>query len=204
MRPLIRWACSVRTRCASIARPGLGRDPNPLRRRSDRWEAAAGLSALVIVLVSIPLAVLVSVGLWRHEGMIAAEQVASRHLISVTVVADGHQQGWGTVSRSVTVQWRDPQGITRTAPMVVGGGVKDGDSLPSWTDDRGGLTNPPMNRTDVFSYAVGTGVAVVMAAMLLAVLAYGLLRRRLDAVRDRSWDESWLRFDQTRPQGRKR
>jgi hypothetical protein len=199
--PGARWAHGLSLRCRLSARPGLGLAANPLRRRGERWQAAATIFAVLIVILAVPVAVLSSIGLWNRNSDLAVAQRASRR--STAVVITTSQHAWGVTNHLVTFRWKDGSGTLREGASVVNGDLGVGETMHVWTDGRGRLTGAPLNTTDVAIDSVGLGLAIQLSALVLGGLVRTLTRRRLATVRSRAWEEEWRRFDQARSQDTK-
>ncbi|MCH6160804.1 Rv1733c family protein [Streptomyces marispadix] len=165
---------------------------NPLRRRSDRAEAWAGLAAAVVMTVTAPL-----------TGAMASDTVAGNlrdepglHRTSAVLRQDAPStDGVATVSDDPTVltevSWTTADGRTRTERAPVEIGTRRGEHAPVWLDRRGMPQEPPPDATEVAVESGAAGGAVAVATCFAVASAGWLVRRRLDAVRDRGWEREW-------------
>ncbi|MFI0896138.1 hypothetical protein [Streptomyces sp. NPDC020983] len=182
---------------------------NPLRRRSDVVEAWLGL-VTVVLFCTVPLA-----GWWAGQSVdraltrVARVQRAERSLVAAASVpasaapgattAPGAERTAGRVVDPVgeeVLRWTAPDGTAHTAKVPLGLEVWRGRRLLLWTDHRGALVAPPLDRATVRAHAALAGMtaAGVAAGTLLLtrqLLLWRLTRRRMD-----SWDRAWARFDQ--------
>lgn len=165
---------------------------NPLRRRTDRAEAWAGVAAGVIMTVSAPL-----------TGALASDAVAGNlseqpglHRTSAVLREDAPStDGVATVSDDPTVltevQWRTPSGDIRKGRAPVEAGTQKGTHIPLWLDRQGMPHQPPPGPSEVAVQGGAAGGAVAVATCFAVASGCWVLRRRLDAVRDRAWEREW-------------
>lgn len=165
---------------------------NPLRRRSDRAEAWTGLAAGVIMAVSAPL-----------TGAMASDAVAGNlshqpglHRTSAVVREDAPStDGVATVSDDPTVltevEWKAPDGRSRTGRAPVETGTREGTHIPVWLDRHGIPHRPPPDATEVTVESGAAGGAVAVGTCFAVVSGCWMVRRRLDAARDKDWEREW-------------
>jgi hypothetical protein len=165
---------------------------NPLKRRSDRAEAWAGLAAGVIMAVSAPL-----------TGALASDAVAGNlrdqpglHRTSAVLREDAPTtDGGATVSDDPTVftkvRWTTPDGHSHTGRAPVQVGTREGTKVPVWLDRAGRPHQPPPDATDVSVESGASGGAVAVATCFFVGSGCWVVRRRLDAARDKSWEREW-------------
>lgn len=187
-------------RISTAVRPGLGREPNPLRRRSDRLQGYSGLFAVLIVLAVLPVAVVLSLRTYHHFSLVSEQELASRQLISATVAASDPE---ARIARNhlATLTWTYPVGTEHSGHVAVTGSTQPGDLVPVWVDDRGDMTKAPMTRLNVWLDTLGVGVGLSLAGLVVALLWYRGTRRWLDHVRARELDAQWRRFNESRSEG---
>jgi hypothetical protein len=164
--------------------------PNPLRRRSDRFEAWIVLAMWLLAVLAGTLA-----GLWATRSVeenFARERVEWRPVTALlTERAPGTASGSGHVWAEV--RWPAPDGTVHQGQTRVGPGSDPGAPVTVWTDARGHLVTRPATESQASLRAalIGTLVGVSAAVVPLAGgrLAQGFLaRRRLDR-----WDAEWER-----------
>lgn len=165
---------------------------NPLKRRSDRAEAWAGLAAGVIIAVTAPI-----------TGALAADEVAGNlreqpglHRASAVLREDAPTtDGISTVSEDPTVlaevKWTTPDGRSRTGRAPVEAGSREGKHIHVWLDRRGLPHQPPPDSNEVHVESGAAGGAVAVATCFFVGSGCWVVRRRLDAVRDGEWEREW-------------
>ncbi|PKK13822.1 hypothetical protein [Thermomonospora sp. CIF 1] len=173
----------------------LGFDRNVLRRRIDRIQWAAGLTLAVVFLLAAPL-LAVAAGGRAYESGVRAEQHerAARRQVAATVTGPAVVDGrYG--NRVVPAVWRAPDGTVRKGLLPLAEDDRAGTHRWLWVDRTGRPTAPPRSRSRTVidaGYAAGGAVLAVGVPLLIA---YRLVRRRCDRVRDAMWDAEWARID---------
>ncbi len=175
-------------------RPGFGRDHNPLRRRSDRLQAYCGLAAVVLVIAMLPVALFSSWRTWQHFSEISDRELSSRQLISATVAGSDPE---ARIARNhlATLTWTYPDRVEHTGHAAVTGSTVAGDLVPVWVDDRGEMTTAPLTRLNVWLDAIGVGVGLMLAAIVVGGVWYRVTRALLDRRRGRELDDEWRRLN---------
>lgn len=182
---------------------------NPLRRRSDVVEAWIGL-VTVLLICTVPL-----VGWWAGRSAdhaltrVARVQRSERSLVPATAVLASAARGAPTapgaeraVGRQVdpageeVLRWTAPDGTARSGKVPLGLEVRHGTQLMLWTDRRGELVAPPLDRATATAHSVLAGVTTAGLAAGALLLARQLLLWRLTQRRMASWDRAWARFGQ--------
>ncbi|TWG24135.1 hypothetical protein FHX34_102688 [Actinoplanes teichomyceticus] len=173
----------------------LGREPNVLRRTSDRVESLLVFVLVVAFLAGAPLLA------WRAgDAAYRAEARAWRwereHVFRVdaVLVEDAATTGaWGP--RTLTplaarATWTAPDGSAHSGIVQTEERARAGSRVEVWVDDTGQLRVPPARRSPA-SQAILVGAAATLC--LAAVLAGLHLAARgvLDRQRDRAWARQW-------------
>ena len=174
----------------------LGRDPNPLRRRSDVIEAWLAPAAIVVFLALSPLvAVLAATGV-RADDAAAQHVQQSWHPVTAVLLraAPGPQfsdNGANTWTEWAPARWT-AGGRHYTGNIPVPADSRAGSTQTVWLDSGGHVRVPAMTKPEL-SGAIGTGILLALAglAVLLAVAAR-LGRWALDRKRMASWGDAWL------------
>ena len=180
---------AVRPRRASSWARARWPDHNPLRRASDRFEAATVACLLVLFLIGAPL-----VGLFAWQwaaGAGARTQHAPRYQVTAVLQADAAAQAYTWSQTLVKARWTAPDGTVRTGQIDAPVGLQHGSKLTIWTDRSGHVLAPPLRQDQVTSQAV---LATVVATLVLATVlisAGTLTRRILDRQRLAAWDADW-------------
>ncbi|HEV2255734.1 MAG TPA: hypothetical protein VGS06_21370 [Streptosporangiaceae bacterium] len=184
------------SRLARCARR-LGLDRNPLRRRSDRIEAAIRVVTLILLLVAVPMA---AVGAGLQADHLALRQVHAQQVADhqVTAVLLQQAQPTGIPDPYTSVQmtlvlarWQPPGWPPRSGQVQAPAGARAGSTVTVWIDASGAITRPPPDHRvivgDVCITAVVTGLVVSLLVLGSSTLAQGALDRR----RMRAWDAEW-------------
>ena len=175
----------------------LGIDRNPLRRGTDRVEAALRLVVILLAVVAVPAAA-VAVGRWAdHDARHRAQaQMAVDHQVTAVLLRDapaiGTPDPYTSVQTAwVPARWQPPGQSPRTGEVLALVGARKGSTVRTWIDPSGAITDPPLGHRVV----VGDVWLAVMATCLLSwllLLAAGVLARRgLDRRRLRAWEAEW-------------
>ena len=174
----------------------LGRDGNPLRRRSDIVEAWLLPAALAAFLILGPIVAVVTVA-WVHadEGAARHAQLSWHQVDAVLLQAvpgpemsDYGANGWLAWTPA---RWT-VNGLRHSGEVPAAAGSRAGSAVPVWLDRAGKAHAPPLTAAQLGDRAVtATWIALAILAMLLAGLA-GLGKRALDKRRLASWETAWL------------
>lgn len=185
-----------RSRLARCARSlGLGR--NPLRRRSDRIEAAIRLALAIVLIAVVPL-VAIYAGQWA--GHAAARQArtqlaADRQVSAVLMHAappNAYPDPYASAQTSkVLAQWRPPGMAPKTGYVSAPVGSPKGSVVRIWVDPTGAATTPPATQRDVvtavFAAVMLTCTALPATLVILAMTALHMLNRRRMRALDAEW-----------------
>lgn len=174
----------------------LGRDHNPLRRRSDVIEAWLAPAAIVAFLALSPLvAGLAAMGV-RADNAAAQHVQQSWHPVSAVLLraAPGPEfadNGANTWTVWVPARWA-VDGRNYTGKIPVPADSRAGSTQTVWLDSAGHVRAPAMTKPEL-SGAIGTGIALALAALAVVVaVATRLTRWLLDRRRIASWATAWL------------
>ena len=161
---------SVHGRLAGWARwPGYGR--NPLRRRIDRAETAARLTAGVLLLIAVPAAG-ITAGQIAENRDLARAQTAAAHSVQAVQA--------GLLAPAPAAGTPDPY-----ANLAPKGGL-----VQAWVD-AGYPVPAPADRSQVIG-DVFAAVALAMLAVAVTLLtAMALIKRVLQRRRMNAWDAEW-------------
>lgn len=181
------------TVCGVIRR--LWPDRNPLRRTTDRVEAAIVAVLCAVLLAGIPLASIAAFGWANATGMRNQQAEAGWRQVPAVLLQNApeqaHPRSQGSPEPLVRARWTAPDGAQREGKIRAPGGTRAGMSVPMWTDRSGTPEAAPQQGADVTAWdafvaaaaAMGVAVAVAAAGFVARVV---LLRRRLAA-----WDAAW-------------
>jgi hypothetical protein len=169
-------------------------DRNPLRRTSDRIEAALLAILIAAFLCGAPLAG-IAAGRAAANSVRAERVEAGWHRVAAVLL----RQAPGKIpplfqaplGPMVPAQWKAPDGTLRTGEIYPPEGAGAGSTVQVWIDRSGELAAFPLHRGDVAEdVALAASLATIAAAAVLAVL--GLFTRWvLDRRRLAAWDARW-------------
>lgn len=170
-------------------------DRNPLRRTTDRVEAAILAGLAVILLVAAPLAGGAAVSMAAADGARAGHAQASWRQTEAVLLRTAPKRAFVLSEASpepvVPARWTAPDGTRHVGNVQAPGGTKAGDAVPVWTNRSGDLEAPPAQRANVVVWEAIAGFAAVTAVIVLVVGAAILARFLLDRRRFAGWDAAW-------------
>ncbi|WP_274917208.1 Rv1733c family protein [Streptomyces sp. WZ-12] len=179
---------------------------NPLRRRTDRWEAWLALGAALLIAVGAPAAgwfagraahgaLLTTVRLQRHERRPVWATV-TRPASGTRVVPDPDTSVPHPGHPRVLARWAGPDGGPRSGEVATPRPVRAGERFRLWTDAHGRPAPPPMDEGTAGTHAglAGAGAAVAFGGLVEG--ARRLAVRQLMVRRFRRWDAAWERAGQ--------
>jgi hypothetical protein len=174
----------------------LGRDSNPLRRRSDVIDAWLVPVAVVVFLAICPL-VLTLTGSWMRAANASERQAqATWHSVTATLLQPvaGPQQaahGQNSWSTWTPARWTE-NGALRTADVPARSGSTAGSKVTVWLDPAGRVHMPPLTTSQASDRVViARVIALAVLAVLLAIMTL-VARRVLDRRRLAGWESAWL------------
>jgi hypothetical protein len=175
----------------------LGFDRNPLRRGTDRVEAALRLVIILVAVVAVPVAA-VAAGRWadRYALHQAELQRAVDHQVTAVLLEDAPVSGvpnpYTNVQTSwVPARWQPPGQPARTGEVLALAGTRQGSAVRTWVDPSGAVTDPPLERRVVVGDVWLAVVATCLMSWLLLLAAGVLIRCGLDRRRLRAWAAEW-------------
>jgi hypothetical protein len=185
--PTMRWMRLTRR---------LGRDGNPLRRRSDQIEGWLLPVAIAVFLAASPL-VVGAAGLWAGADNAAAKHAQlSWHRVSAVLLQAAPGPEMSDNGANTWVVWTPARwtagGRPRIASVPAPAGTWAGSTVPVWLDRAGNVQIPPLTAAQASDHVV---VAALIALAGLAVFLAGmalLARWVLDRRRLADWETAWL------------
>ena len=175
----------------------LGIDRNPLRRGTDRVEAALRLVMILLVVAAVPAAA-VAVGRWAdHYALHRAQaQMAVDHQVTAVLLRDapaiGTPDPYTSVQTAwVPARWQPPGQPPRTGEVLALVGARKGSTVRTWIDPSGAITDPPLDHRVVVGDVWLAVMATCLVSWLLLLVAGVLVRRGLDRRRLRAWEAEW-------------
>lgn len=174
---------------------------HPLRRPVDVVEAWALLAVGAAIWVGAPVAGLAAGwSMQSHDRAVAVEQAATRDRVDAVVLenaadaaSSGYDEGRG-IKVHVKVRWVDGDGQRGQGKALVRADTKRGEHTQIWLDEKGRVTTPPLNGTDIWLGSATIGAsATALAAGTAAVVGIGV-RRVADRRRAAQWEYEWRRM----------
>ncbi|TCC49060.1 hypothetical protein E0H75_21190 [Kribbella capetownensis] len=173
-------------------RLGFGR--SPLRRRLDRIQSLVVLTAVLVAVLMIPVAVTVSSrvtdSIERSDAVRRATltQVQARALEETPPAIP--EAGAEATSR-VRVSWTDPAGWLHEGRANVPLGTAKDAEVTIWLDQSGAIATPPRRPGDGAAVGGAVGLSTAMVSWLLIAGLARLSVVPLDRRRLRDWDREW-------------
>ncbi|MDX6282152.1 MAG: hypothetical protein QOH03_3223 [Kribbellaceae bacterium] len=175
-----------------LRRFGFGR--NPLRRRADRVESAALLTALLLALLTIPVAAVLGTTVRDHQQSAAAEERAGLRQVTARTLEDTATlvpTAPGQIVSEVRIAWYDGMGAPREGRADVLIGTRAGAALTIWLDRSGAVRPAPRDPGDCTALGAGSGTGLLILVWTIAWGLFRLARRSLDRRRDQAWTVEW-------------
>jgi hypothetical protein len=188
------FGVSTATTAGQLARLLRWRDGNPLRRRTDRLEAAIVTGLLATFLIAAPVLAIVAGRVTNDMGLREQRAEQSWQQVSATVmqgVATAIEPTYGSTGNWVLARWTTPGGRQLKGLLSVDTTARPGQRIRIWINGAGHLTAPPLSHTEIeFNVALAALVApVVLAVVLLA--AAGSVHLVLNRRRMADWEQAW-------------
>ena len=175
----------------------LGLDRNPLRRGTDRIEAALRLVLMVLLVAGVPLAAVLAGQRADHAALNRAyREQAADHLVTAVLLqqapATGTPDPYTSVQTTwVSARWQPPGLPARTGEVLATAGARKGSTVQTWIDPSGAITDPPLDHRDIAGDVCIAVVATCLMSWLVLLASSTLARRALDRRRLRAWDAEW-------------
>jgi hypothetical protein len=172
-------------------------------RVSDRLQAGIGIFVVLMALAALPVAAsLGSETYVRQQGQ-SARQLGERTRVTATLLADGPaitvntRAGVAGSGEPTDATWTLPDGTRRVGKVVADQGTLKGETLTVWIDRDGTVVDPPLSGAGVVIDAVGVGLGLWVATLVLLAAGYRLAVFSFDRVRYARWQQEWFQ-DQDR------
>jgi hypothetical protein len=175
----------------------LGFDRNPLRRGTDRIEAALRLVTVILLVAGVPAAAIVAGRQADHLALNRAHaEQAKDHLVTAVLLQNAAPTGipdpYTDVQATwVPARWQPPGQPPRTGQVLAVAGARQGSTVRIWIDSTGAVTSPPMDHRDVAGAVCLAVVGTCLVSWLVLMVAGILARRTLDRRRLNAWDAEW-------------
>jgi hypothetical protein len=179
-------------------RHGLTR--SPLRRSTDRVEAAVTAVIAVLAVLAMVLASVIAMGSYQRAQSEAATKAAQRTSVTAVLLTDAVMQLAHSPEHSMAAEptalarWPLPNGQQRTAPLWVGADRHAGDRIAIWIDRQGNRADPPETPALLVANAVVNGVALLAGGWALLGLLWWTACRGLARINAAWWDVQWARI----------
>lgn len=182
-------------RLARLAR-WFGFDRNPLRRGTDRIQAALRLVTVILLVAGVPAAVVAG----RQADHLALNRAHAQqtgdHLVTAVLLqnapATGIPDPYTDVQTTwVQARWQPPGQPPRTGQVLALAGARKGSAVRTWIDRSGAVTNPPMDHRDIAGAVCIAVVGTSLVSWLVLMVTGALARRALDRRRLRAWEAEW-------------
>ena len=184
------------TRMARCARR-LGFDRNPLRRRTDRIEAAIRLITVILFLVGVPIAAIAVARQTDHVALrlAHAQRSAEREVTAVLLQGastSGIPDPYAPVELTfVLARWQPPGRPARTGQVLAPAGAPAGSTVTVWIGASGALASAPPDHPVIAGDVCLAAMVTCLVASLILLGSNTLARRALDRRRLRAWDADW-------------
>ncbi|MET7621491.1 hypothetical protein [Streptomyces sp. NPDC005408] len=171
---------------------------NPLRRRSDRVQQWVGASAVVLSLAAVP-GVATGVGLAVHSAeMHKVQEAAGSHIVEAHLVGDAGPRkaaARGDDPVKAQVQWKESDGVVRTAQVRVDAGTPADFPVRIWVRSDGTASSvPPTTAAEAALAAWLTGIVTGAGVTGIFYVSWKgfvhLMNRRRYAQWEREWEEA--------------
>jgi hypothetical protein len=178
-----------------LPRPTSG--PGRLRRPSHTVERVSRVVLLLLVLLSVPAALVAGTAVRSDLEALARQQAGERTQATAVATADAEAPADAPPRTRVPVpaRWTSPEGVVVTGAVPERPTTRAGDTLTIRTTADGRRADEPMTAAEVRRSTlvlVGVGWAGGLGA---AVLLHVALCRLLDRRRDRQWTHEWARVE---------
>ena len=175
----------------------LGVDGNPLRRTTDRIEAAIRLAMIILLVGAVPIAAVV-VG--QRTDQLAMRQAHARqagdHLVNAVLLrqasATGIPDPYTSVQYTwVLARWQPPDRPARSGEVLAPAGSRRGSTVPTWLNASGAVTGPPPQHRQIVGDVCVAVAATCLLSLLVLLGSVTLARRTLDRWRLNAWEAEW-------------
>jgi hypothetical protein len=175
----------------------LGVDRNPLRRGTDRIEAALRLVLLMMLLTAVPAAAVLAGQRADHLALNRAHaQRTANHLVTAVLLqqapATGSPDPYTSVQTAwVPARWRPPGLPSRTGEVLAAAGARKGSTVRVWINPSGAVTDPPLSHRDITGDVCIAVIATCLVSWLMLLSSSRLARRALDRRRLSASEAEW-------------
>ncbi|WP_345378907.1 Rv1733c family protein [Pseudonocardia yuanmonensis] len=169
------------------------------RRRTDRIEDAVAVLLCALGVVAMVLAGLVGAAAHGAVSARAFEEAADRSRVLATVTDSSAgpavTDGVGPGTRRARAIWTAPDGAPRSGVVTVPMSATTGSAVPVWTDRSGTPVPAPTSPRAGLLVGVVAAGWVALAAVLLLLAAWRLVRRWTARRNDAEWTRRWAEVE---------
>ena len=174
----------------------LGRDDNPLRRRTDIIEAWLGPAAVILFLALAPVIFLLTSAWVSAENSAVRQAQQSWHAVPAVLLraAPGPEfsdNGANTWYAWTPARWTQ-DGRQRVGDIPAAAGSRAGSTQTLWLDRAGDVRVPPQAPAQARDEASATTLLELAGLALLLIIVARLARWALDRRRIAGWETGWL------------
>jgi hypothetical protein len=174
---------------------------SPLRRTTDRIEAAVTVTVTVLAVLVVLLATITAMRICHRDLIHAAATAARETSVTAVLLSNAELQGetsaeqGRTTGTSALARWSLPNGQQRVASLWVGANLHAGDRVSIWIDQHGNRTDPPETPAFVIANAAVLGVDVVIGGWVVLGALWWIVCRLLSRINMARWDVQWARTE---------
>lgn len=161
---------------------------NPLVRSSDRAEALVLVLAVVVSLLTAPIAAAVGTAVYDSRSRLYAEQAQNWHSVTATVIDDRAAVKPSSKTMAVRARWF-AAGTEHTGVITTRQSVKPGDAIEIWVNHDGSQVSPPVK--SAVDEAVAAALAIWWSVAIAATGVFVGTRAILNRVRHARWQQDF-------------
>ena len=175
----------------------LGVDRNPLRRTTDRIEAAIRLAMIILLVGAVPVA---AVAVGQRADQLALRQAhaqqAGDHVVNAVLLrpasATGIPDPYTSVQYTwVLARWQPPDQPARSGEVLAPAGSRRGSTVRTWINASGAVTDPPPQHRQIVGDVCVAVAATCLLSLLVLLGSAALARWTLDRWRLDAWEAEW-------------
>ncbi|MDI9914464.1 hypothetical protein [Rhodococcus sp. IEGM 1379] len=167
-------------------------------RTSDRLLSALIIAAIAVVALAIPVSATIGTSVYSSDRARIEQEHSTYQEWNGTVVSTPPEppaipditatKDVGAAQNAVT--WT-MNGAPRTEPLIAHYGVKIGDTITVWTNDKGGQVRPPTETSTAAVDGVAAAVVLCGAIAVTMYLMVAVARNLIGRHNARMWDAEW-------------
>jgi hypothetical protein len=175
----------------------LGIDRNPLRRGTDRVEAAVRLVMILLLVIVVPVVAAAAGRQADHQALRHAQaQRSADHLVTAVLLEQAQATGvpdpYTNVQMTwVLARWQPPGRPARSGDILASAGARKGSTAPLWINGSGASTTPPPDPRTIAGDVCMAVIVTCLASLLVLLALGGLTRLALDRRRLGAWEAEW-------------